>query len=310
MAAIEIDGLGMIYRSGFFGRREALRSLDLEIHENEIFGYLGANGAGKTTTIKILVGLMYPTSGSAKILGRDISDVEARRNIGYQPENPFFYEYLTASESLHFYGRLCGVPRAVRNKRVDELLELINVPGVRNMPVRQFSKGMRQRLGLAQALINDPKVLFLDEPLEGLDPMGRHQLREVITSLKEKGKTIFFSSHILSDVELICDRVGMLVRGELTAVGSLSSLLTSMLQYIEIAARDLPPDALAKIQPLAERLVTRDSVVHFRVPDEESGKSALRIISSSGATLLSYIPHRESLEEYFVRTSQQEDPKS
>jgi len=301
MAAIETKDLGMIYHSGFAGKREALRGLNLEVEENEIFGYVGPNGAGKTTTIKILVGLMYPTSGSARILGKDISDVTVRKLIGYQPENPFFYEYLTTEESLHFYGKLFGIPRAERRRRVDELIELINIPGVRKMRIRAFSKGMRQRLGLAQALINDPQVVFLDEPLEGLDPMGRHQIREVIMNLKERGKTVFFSSHILSDVEVVCDRVGMLLNGQLSAVGSLESLLGSMVKFVEISAGDLPDDLLPELKKVGERVVVRDSTVHLRVADEETGQKVLRMVLNRGGKILSYVPHRQSLEDYFVQ---------
>jgi len=294
----------MIYRSGFWGRKkEALSDLSLTIEANEIFGYVGPNGAGKTTTIKILVGLMQPTSGKATVLGKDIADVESRRQIGYMPENPYFYEYLTTEESLHFYGKLCGMSRSERRTRVPEMIEYMNIPEIAKMRVGAFSKGMRQRLGLAQAIIHDPEVVILDEPLHGLDPVGRRQLRERIVSLKDAGKTVFFSSHILGDVEAICDRVGMLFGGKLVAHGDLESLLAEHLSSIEIALSDLPAPALEKVKALAEKFVDRDSVVHLSVPDEEKGQEVLRLLQESGGKLLSYTPQRASLEDYFMARS-------
>jgi len=304
MNSIQTTNLGMVYLSGLIPRKKvALRDLSLEVGRNEIFGYLGANGAGKTTTIKILVHLMRPTSGSAKILGEDIANVEVRRRIGYQPENPYFYEYLTTEETLRFYAKLFGIPRAERNKRIGEMIDLMNIPGVRRMRVHEFSRGMRQRLGLAQALINDPELIFLDEPMSGLDPLGRIQVRDIILQLKEKGKTVFFSSHILSDVEVICDRVGLLVNGELVSVGRVDELLTSQIKTIEIGAENLPPAAAEQLRPLATRFVTQGTLSHLTVPDEKAGQEAVRIIASSGATLKEYAPHKESLEEYFLRHS-------
>lgn len=302
MYTIETINLGMVYRSGLIPRKKiALSGLNLQVAQNEIFGYLGANGAGKTTTIKILVHLMRPTTGLARILGEDVANVSVRRRIGFQPENPYFYEYLTTEETLHFYAKLFGIPRAERKKRVAEMIDLMNIPDIHKVRVRDYSRGMRQRLGLAQALINDPEVVFLDEPMSGLDPLGRIQVREIILRLKEKGKTIFFSSHILSDVEVICDRVGLLVNGRLVSVGRVNELLTSQIKSIEITAENVSPAAEAQLRPLCTRFVEQGSLRHFSVPDENSGQEALRILHTSGAVLKAYVPQKESLEEYFIR---------
>ena len=304
MNGIQTTDLGMVYRSGLIPRKKvALRHLNLEVGRNEIFGYLGANGAGKTTTIKILVHLMHPTSGSARILGEDIANVAVRRRIGYQPENPYFYEYLTTEETLRFYAKLFGIPRAERHRRIGEMIDLMNIPGVRHMQVREFSRGMRQRLGLAQALVNDPELVFLDEPMSGLDPLGRMQARDIILRLKERGKTVFFSSHILSDVEVICDRVGLLVNGELVSVGRVNELLTSQVKSVEISVENLPPAAAEQLRPLATRFVTQGGLSHLTVADEKAGQEAVRIITAAGAVLRAYVPQKESLEEYFLRHS-------
>lgn len=306
MSSIVIEGLGMIYRSGFWGRkREALKDLNLTIEPNEIFGYVGPNGAGKTTTIKILVGLMRQTSGKATILGKDISDVQARRKIGFMPENPYFYEHLSTEESLRFYGRLCGMSRAELRKRVPEMIEYMDIPEIQKLRVGAFSKGMRQRLGLAQAMIHDPDVVILDEPLQGLDPVGRRQLREKILRLKEMGKTVFFSSHILVDVEQICDRVGMIFKGRLVEVGRLEPLLASHLKSIEISARGLAEGAVEKAKAMSLRCAERDSVHTFAVADEETGQKVLALIHEAGARLLSYTPQRVSLEDYFMARSKE-----
>ncbi|NOZ23254.1 MAG: ABC transporter ATP-binding protein [Planctomycetes bacterium] len=310
MSSIVIEGLGMVYRTGFWGRkREALKGLDLTIEPNEIFGYVGPNGAGKTTTIKILVGLQRQTVGRASILGKDISDVEARRNIGYMPENPYFYEYLTTEESLHFYGKLCGMSREQRRKRVPEMIEYMNIPEIAKVRVGTFSKGMRQRIGLAQAIIHDPEVVILDEPLHGLDPVGRRQLREKIVSLKEQGKTVFFSSHILSDVEQICDRIGMLFNGELAAAGDIESLLESHVGSIEISVRNLPPQAVENVKQLAGTFTERESVYRCSVSDQEKGRKVLKLIEEAGGEVLSYVPQRVSLEDYFMARSEKGDRK-
>ena len=226
-AAIRTSGLGIIYNPGLFAHKKiGLDNLDMEVPRGSTFGYLGQNGAGKTSTIKILVGLQYATSGEAWILGGNICDAKTRRNIGFMPENPYFYEYLDARETLDFYGRLSGMDRASRLRRADELIDTFNLGHAKNAPLRSYSKGMRQRLGLAQAIIHNPPVVILDEPMSGLDPLGRRDIRNVILSLRDNGHTVFFSSHILSDVEEICDRVCVIDRGKKVAEGPLNTLLT------------------------------------------------------------------------------------
>jgi ABC-2 type transport system ATP-binding protein len=221
--AIAARGLRVIYRPGLFQRsRVGLVGLDLEVAENEVFGYVGANGAGKTTTIKSLVGLIQPDGGEAWICGAPAAEASARAGLGYAPENPYFYEYLTARETLDFYARLFAIDRSTRRKRAGELLERVGLAAAADRRVRQFSKGMVQRLGLAQALVNDPRVLILDEPMTGLDPVGRHDVRGLILELKARGKTVFFSSHILSDVEAVCDRAAILHDGRLVSCGRLT----------------------------------------------------------------------------------------
>ena len=222
MFAVETVGLTKDYRLGFWrGRpKRALDGLDLRVEGSEIFGLLGPNGAGKSTTLKILLRLIFPTSGTARILGRGAGDVSLRARVGYVPENPYFYDHLTAEEFLNYAGQLFGLAASERRRRVDELIERVGLSDSRRVPLGKFSKGMTQRLGIAQALINDPEVLFLDEPMSGLDPLGRREVRDLILRLKAEGKTVFFSTHILSDAEMLCDRVAILNQGRLEGAGS------------------------------------------------------------------------------------------
>ena len=217
---LKTQGLTKTYHTGFWGRRMvALEGLDLEVCRGEVFGFLGPNGAGKTTTLKLLMGLIYPTSGKAWILDKEIGDVAVKQHIGFLPESPYFYDYLTAEEFLRFYGQLFGLSRAVLSHRLDELFRLVGLSQVRKLQLRKFSKGMLQRIGIAQALVNDPQLVILDEPMSGLDPVGRKEIRDLILQLKTQGKTIFFSSHILHDAEVLCDRVGILIKGLMVALG-------------------------------------------------------------------------------------------
>src|SRR6185312_14590156 len=227
MSAIEISNLAKTYTVGFFRKSEkaALKELSLSVREGEIFGYLGPNGAGKTTTLKLLMGLMYPTAGSASILGRPISDPTVKRSIGFLPEQPYFYDYLTARELLEYYASLSGVPASERSTRAQKMLDRVGMGHAGGTQLRKFSKGMLQRVGIAQAIIHDPKIVFLDEPMSGLDPIGRREVRDLIQELNDEGKTVFFSTHILSDAETLCDRVAVLNRGELRGVGVVADLL-------------------------------------------------------------------------------------
>src|SRR5437867_4296575 len=221
MAAIEILGLHKTYQVGFWRKRPkvALKPLTLSVEEGEIFGFLGPNGAGKTTTLKMLMGLVFPTGGTARILGLELDDPRMKAQIGFLPEQPYFYDYLTAGELLKYYGRLSGVDAKQLSQRTEAVLERVGLKDAANLQLRKFSKGMLQRVGIAQAILHDPKVVFLDEPMSGLDPAGRREIRELIQNLKDEGKTIFFSTHILSDAEALCDRVAVINKGELCGIG-------------------------------------------------------------------------------------------
>src|SRR2546429_9997221 len=239
--AIEIDNLTKDYETGFWRKRKAraLDGLSLTVEGGQIFGFLGANGAGKTTTLKLLMRLIYPTGGTARILGRDINDVAMHARIGYLPENPYFYDYLTAREFLNYCGELFGQDRNQRERRTKELLARVNLdPKNWDRQMRKLSKGTLQRVGLAQALVNDPEIVFLDEPMSGLDPIGRRELRDLIASLNQEGKTVFMCSHILSDIEVLCDSVAILKCGRLAHAGSLEDLRAREAGLFEIVAVD------------------------------------------------------------------------
>ena len=282
----------------------ALDHLDLEIEEGEVFGFLGHNGAGKTTTIKLLMGLVYPTSGEAWILDRSIRDVAVKQYIGFLPESPFFYEYLTAEEFLVFYGQLFGIGGLKLAKKIDELLELVSMTDARHRPLRKFSKGMLQRIGIAQALINDPRLVILDEPMSGLDPIGRRDVRDIILRLKHEGKTIFFSSHILPDVEMICDRIGILVKGRLKAVGTVQELAgASSVNSIELVVEDVSESVLAGIRELAATVMRRGNQILIKLDDEERVNSLLDLILKQKGRVVSLTPHKRSLEDLFLTES-------
>src|SRR6478736_1356822 len=223
MAAIETEGLSKDYLVGFWRPRpyRALDALTLTVNDGEVFGFLGPNGAGKSTTLKLLMQLIFPSSGQARILGKPVGDVQVRQRIGFLAETPYFYDYLTAEEVLSYFARLFGYRGTAVTARVSAVLDEVGIGGERRMRLRQFSKGMLQRVGLAQAIINDPEIVFLDEPMSGLDPLGRRQVRDLIASLRQTGKTVFMCSHILSDIEVLCDRVAILKRGKLAHMGLL-----------------------------------------------------------------------------------------
>ncbi|PCJ53745.1 MAG: ABC transporter [Candidatus Hydrogenedentota bacterium] len=302
MNTIEIANLSKTYRSHIGVKsRPVLDNLSLNVKENEIYGFLGKNGAGKTSTIKILCGLIRPSSGSAKILGESVRKRTARQHIGYLPENPYFYEYLTPKETISFYAKLEGMTRAERSRRWDELSEILDLRGIADQRVRGFSKGMRQRLGFAVTLVSDPKVLILDEPMSGLDPMGRHMIREIILHLKEQKKTIFFSSHILADVEQICDRIGMLIDGRLQAEGNISDLLSRKVNQVELIARAIPDSLVEEIRVMADTSRESEDGVHFQLPNLDAANQAARRIQQEDGVLVEITPIKESLEDYFVR---------
>jgi len=299
---IRTDGLTKDYRAGFWRRRiRVLRDLHLQVRAGEVFGFLGPNGAGKTTTLKLLTGLIHPTAGSATVLGEPAGSVGVKARIGFLAENPSFYDYLTGMEYLDYCGALTGLPRAVRRDRAAALLERLGLAGQGSLQLRKYSKGMLQRIGLAQALINEPAVIFLDEPMSGLDPIGRKEVRDLILRLREEGRTVFFSSHIIPDVEVVCDRVGIILAGQLSSVGRVEELLASPLEQIEVTASGLPPDVEAA---LAARSVTppvrSGDRVLLAAKGEETLRQILQEILQAGGRVHSVVPHRRTLEEVFL----------
>jgi ABC-2 type transport system ATP-binding protein len=302
-AAIEIDNLTQDYLIGFWRRRpvRALDGLSLRVEAGEVFGFLGPNGAGKTTTFKILTRLIRPTSGTASILNRPLDDLRMRGRIGYLPEQPYFYDYLTAREFLIYCGALCDLPREEARRKTDELIKQVGLSESADKQLRKFSKGMLQRIGLAQALINDPEVLFLDEPMSGLDPLGRREVRNMIGGLRARGKTIFFSSHILTDVEAMCDRVAILNCGRLIETGKLSEILKTRNNEIEAIVSGVSEPALAELRGFALEVTPTPAGARIRLTNDLALDRLLAVTHLAGGRLVSINPVRESLEELFVR---------
>jgi ABC-2 type transport system ATP-binding protein len=300
MPAIEILDLEKSYLVGFWRKRPklALHPLRLTIEEGEVFGFLGPNGAGKTTTLKLLMGLVFPTAGSARLLGMPMDDPNVKSQIGFLPEQPYFYDHLTARELLNYYGQLSGVPAKGRSARVEKMLARVGLSNAAGTQLRKFSKGMLQRVGLAQAILHDPKLVFLDEPMSGLDPMGRREVRDLIQQLRAEGKTVFFSTHILSDAEALCDRVGVIHQGELRGVGAVTELLSQAQGKIEIIfyAQKVPQ---ALIGLGAEARISGD-MVNAVLPEAQQD-AALEILRRERLKLISLMPVRYSLEEYYIQ---------
>jgi len=299
MHAIEILGLEKVYSVGFWRKRPkcALRPLHLNVEEGEIFGFLGPNGAGKTTTLKMLMGLVFPTSGSARILGRELNDPEMKAQIGFLPEQPYFYDYLTARELLEYYGRLSGVVGKDLSARVQTVLGRVGLPDVAGVQLRKFSKGMLQRVGIAQAILHEPKIVFFDEPMSGLDPMGRREVRDLMEQLKAEGKTVFFSTHILSDAEALCDRVAVIHLGELRAVGAVADLTSGVQGKVEIVWEGtVVPTSIKTLGATCH--VTGDTV--RAVVAEENQDLVIDALRRERLRMVSMVPVRTTLEQYFV----------
>jgi ABC-2 type transport system ATP-binding protein len=303
MPAIEILGLEKTYMVGFWRKRprRALLPLHLNVEEGEIFGFLGPNGAGKTTTLKLLMGLVFPTAGSARILGREWTDPEVKAQIGFLPEQPYFYDYLTAHELLDYYGHLSGVPGKDCKRRIDEVLQLVGLTDVQGVQLRKFSKGMLQRVGIAQAILHNPRLVFLDEPMSGLDPIGRREVRDLMEQLKHEGKTVFFSTHILSDAEALCDRVAIIHRGELRSVGAIEDLTASVQGKVEVIWQGTQVPASIKALG-AECHVTGDTVRAVLAASQQD--AAIDALRRERLRLIAITPVRTSLEAYFVEKLQ------
>jgi ABC-2 type transport system ATP-binding protein len=308
---IEIDQLTKDYEIGFLKKKKvrALDHLTLEVNAGEIFGFLGPNGAGKTTTLKLLTRLIYPTEGTARILGQPIDDVATRSRVGYLPENPYFYDYLSGRELLEYTAALFGIPKRKASSRADELLSLVGLERDQaDRQLRKYSKGMLQRIGIAQALVNDPEIVFMDEPMSGLDPIGRREIRDLLLSLRAKNKTVFFSSHILSDVEALCDRAAILSRGKLLRSGTVQELSGAQDSALEVVA--IGVDA-ANLREFFESMSSLESAtptpngVHLVLGDETEIDDALAVIRRCGGKLVSINPRRRSLEDIFSSSKQQ-----
>jgi len=312
MHAIIVDQLTKTFKPNWPWKPSAtvLRGLSFSVGQGEIVGFLGPNGAGKTTTMKILIGLIRPTSGYAELLGSPAGDVDTHRRIGYLPESPYFYDYLTAEEFLRFYGRLAGMSGESLSSRVTLLLEMVGLIEARTKQLRKFSKGMLQRIGLAQALIHDPELVLLDEPMSGLDPIGRKEVRDLILQLRDQGKTVLFSSHIIPDVEMICDRVAVVVKGELLAAGRVEDLVGhGRTRSVEVVCDGFPEHAAAAWQSAAAKIVRRGSQCLIVLPDTVMIDRVLADIRTHGARLISVTPQKGSLEELFTTPrSRDHDP--
>lgn len=298
-AAIEIENLTKDYPYGFLHlrKRRSLEGLTMQVEDGEVFGFLGPNGAGKSTTIKLLVGLIFPEAGTARILGRPITDIAMHRSIGYLPEQPYFYDYLTAAEVLDYFAAFHDLTAADRRERVGRMLKKVGLDTAGKIQLRKYSKGMLQRVGLAQAMLHDPQVVILDEPMSGLDPIGRREVRDIILELKREGRTVLFSTHILSDAEMLCDRVGVIVSGKLRGVGAPEEIVGVSAQGMEILF-ELPKAAESAAAILSKATKTGDRY-RLKVAEEEL-YTALEQLRGTGARVLSVVQVKPSLEEYFM----------
>jgi len=290
--------------SGLWSKQavDAVKNLNLEVYRGEIFGFLGPNGAGKTTTIKVLLGIIYPTEGEAYVLGQPAGDPKNHYRISYLPETPYFYDYMTGREILTFYAKLFGITEPERSKRVNELLDRVGLSRAADQTLRTYSKGMLQRIGLAQCLINDPELLILDEPTAGLDPIAHIDIRDMILELRNQGKTLFISSHQLSDVERVCDRVAILKKGVMVQLGRIEELLAG--GHVEVIADKVPENAVQPIRQLGGKVSLHDGRLIVEQPDNGSVDRVIDIVRAAGGHIVSVKPYRRSLEDLFVETIQ------
>ena len=296
--ALDIKNLYKSFRSGFFLRKRlVLRNLSLQVQQGEVFGFLGPNGAGKTTTIRIINGLSFPDQGEVFVFGKEHTNVGIKARIGFLPEEPYFYHHLTGWEFLDFYSQLFGYSRRYRRKRIDFLLELVGLQEDADLQLRKYSRGMLQRIGLAQALINDPQLVILDEPMSSLDPIGRRMVRDIIIELGKRGKTVFFSSHILSDVEMICHRVAIIIGGRIISVGKIGELVKEKIDFHEIVLAGIAPD---RLDPEFEVISHEADRSLIKVEGEEGIQRALTFIKTNKGRVISINPQKKSLEDIFI----------
>jgi len=308
MEAIVLDRVSKVHAPSWPWQKpvQGLDNVSLTVNHGEIFGFLGPNGAGKTTTMKILLGLMKPSLGTIRLLGMPGDDVTVHHRIGYLPESPYFYDYLTAEEFLSFYGRLGGMDKGRLAGAVPSLLERVGLLDARHRQLRKFSKGMLQRIGLAQALIHDPELVILDEPMSGLDPVGRKEVRDIILSLRDRGKTVFFSTHIISDVEMVCDRVCILSKGQVLALGKVEELVGEQAQQsVEIVSDGIIGENIPLVKRVATRILQRGDRCLIMLPRLEQLDEVLTAIRQAGGRLLSAVPHKGSLESLFIERTNQ-----
>ena len=305
MPIVRFDGVAKSLPYGFWLRHKpVLHDVSLCVEPGEIYGFLGPNGAGKTTSMKCLLGLLTPDRGTIEIFGRSGFEPAARQKLGYLPEQPYFYPHLTGRELVDYFGRLFGVPRATRLQRTAMLLERVGMAARADLPIKQYSKGMLQRVGMAQALINDPELVILDEPMSGLDPIGRREIKDIILELKEKGTTVFFSSHILGDAEALCDRVGLLFEGRILAESSVQGLLEERVSYWDTACEGVPDDVLTGFVHRTQQ----GGCLYFRFDDVAQLDRWVDTVRRVGGRIVQVAPHRPTLEEYFVATVQGRQP--
>jgi len=307
MAAMRTEHLAKTYVIGFFRRKvRAIVDVSLEVESGEIFGLLGPNGAGKTTTLKILLGLIRPSSGKAELLGLPVGDIRAKRRLGYLPESPYFYDYLTGRELLIFMAKLFGMSRSEARRKADRLLERVGLTQAANLALRRYSKGMLQRVGIAQALVNDPELVLLDEPLTGLDPLGRKDLRELIAELRQQGKTVVLSSHILADVELLADRVAIIVKGKTVNTGPLQQLLDARVVSTDVVVSGVPDDVVHSLEQQGQAVRRVGDSVQVRLDGDRPVDDVLERVRAAGGQVHSVTPRKESLEDLVVRMVQEE----
>jgi ABC-2 type transport system ATP-binding protein len=298
---LHVHNLAKTFRVGFWRTRvEAVRGVDFEVRDNEIFGIVGPNGAGKTTTMKMITNLVFPDRGEIELFGASTEHAESRRRLGYLPEEPYFYEHLTAAELLRYYGSLHGLSGDEMTPRIDSLLETVGLEEARDRPVREFSKGMRQRAGIAQALINDPDLVILDEPQSGLDPLGRKEVRDLIYNLREEGKTVIFSSHILVDVEAVCDRVAILDDGRLVDVVDLGTLDRAEAQKVVVTVEGLESSDIDESMASLQRVEVQSGALSLTFEGDVDVNEALAAIAEQGGTIRSVSRRHRRLEEQFL----------